>query len=698
MPDNDQRQDALAHKYHLEVPTMKRPDDSTTYRAGAHPRPRPPLHAPRAWSLAPPASSHRPAYTLVEILTATVLMIIIMMAVTVIFASVTDSIGQSRATLEMSQRLRATAAILKQDLGNVTAVMNPPLHPRDSSGYFQYVEGPIGPVVDPSSVAWNTDANMSDTTVGDIDDIIMFTATTKGEPYIGLINGVPAKSNSAEIIWFIRGRTLYRRVLLVKPEIDVRAQEQAGFYARNDLSVRKAWDHESVPPDPPIGLPYGTGQHRPVMAANSLADLTRPECRFAHQPDMRAWGIDIAGNLTTPPNPTPVVSVNLNPKLQKNNAILRYRKEPKPFPHFLRPWLGAPYDTDLTNITDNFTWVPGLGLPTLAECSDPNWRAGNFAPTENFAGISVNDPAHVHMPVFSQTVVPKGKFDAWANEHPWSRVDSLTGVLLDYPNGTRIGEDVVLTNVIGFDVRAWDPRAPVLTTAVRDPLDPARPPDAPTLPLQPVTLLPGDPAYLQRFVDLQDTILDGTFGNYPVPPTGAYVDLNYLARIPLRSTDVYPDVPAPNDELLVPFFHRQGYPLFPDAQNRVLAANRSLAYGTRWELVNFRQPYCYFPAVYDTWSLHYEYNRQSIRYFSENPGDNNYADDTIGDEDGNSIFDQASNGLDDDAANGVDDVGERETQPPYRVPLQGIQVRIRVFEPGSRQVREVTLVQKFRTK
>ena len=59
---------------------------------------------------------------------------------------------------------------------------------------------------------------------------------------------------------------------------------------------------------------------------------------------------------------------------------------------------------------------------------------------------------------------------------------------------------------------------------------------------------------------------------------------------------------------------------------------------------------------------------------------------------------KATDGLDNDTANGVDDViDERETQPPYRIPLQGIQVSIRVFEPGSRQVREVTLVQKFRT-
>jgi KaiC/GvpD/RAD55 family RecA-like ATPase len=39
--------------------------------------------------------------------------------------------------------------------------------------------------------------------------------------------------------------------------------------------------------------------------------------------------------------------------------------------------------------------------------------------------------------------------------------------------------------------------------------------------------------------------------------------------------------------------------------------------------------------------------------------------------------------------------GENETSPPYPVPLRGIQVKIRVFEPDSRQVREVTVVQDF---
>lgn len=628
----------------------------------------------------------RRGYTLVEILTATVLMIIIMMAVTVIFASVTDSIGQSRATLEMSQRLRATSAILKQDLENVTPVMSPPVHPRDNSGYFQYVEGPIGPVVHPSAVAWNSELNIADTSVGDMDDKLLFTATTKGEPYVGLINGVPATSNSAEIIWFVRGHTLYRRVLLIKPDVRVREVNPAGFYARYDLSVRKAWDEESVPPVAPVGPPYSSGQHRPVLAANSLADLTKPECRFAHQPDMRGWRVDIAGSAATGPAPTPVTGVGLTPKLQKSNGNLRYRNEPKPFLYFLRPWLGAPYDADLANISANFKWVPGLGLPILAECSAPNWAAGDFPPTENLAGVDLNSGAWVQMPQFSQPVVPTGPFDAWANEHPWTQVDPLTGILNDYSGGGR-NDDVILTNVIGFDVKAWDPNAPVFTHGpTANPLN------------QYVVLSPGDPGYANEVIAMRNAIASNTA--FPIPALGAYADLNYMATVPyniaVAGGPAYPDAAAAG--IPAPFFHRQGYPLYPDVMSQPLAANRSMAYGTRWQFAVNQQPYCYFPAVYDTWSLHYEYNQQSVHYFSPNPNNTNYVEVTIGDEDGNGIYDQGTNDYDDNGANGVDDIGERETQPPYGVPLQGIQVRLRVFEPGSRQVREVTIIQKFKTK
>jgi hypothetical protein len=50
----------------------------------------------------------------------------------------------------------------------------------------------------------------------------------------------------------------------------------------------------------------------------------------------------------------------------------------------------------------------------------------------------------------------------------------------------------------------------------------------------------------------------------------------------------------------------------------------------------------------------------------------------------------------DDNANGiVDDITERDTMPPYSAPLRGIRITIRVYEPSSLQVRQVTIVQDF---
>ena len=41
--------------------------------------------------------------------------------------------------------------------------------------------------------------------------------------------------------------------------------------------------------------------------------------------------------------------------------------------------------------------------------------------------------------------------------------------------------------------------------------------------------------------------------------------------------------------------------------------------------------------------------------------------------------------------NGVDDPLERETSPPYPVPLAGVKVVLRVYERDARQVREASV-------
>ena len=54
--------------------------------------------------------------------------------------------------------------------------------------------------------------------------------------------------------------------------------------------------------------------------------------------------------------------------------------------------------------------------------------------------------------------------------------------------------------------------------------------------------------------------------------------------------------------------------------------------------------------------------------------------------------DLATNGVDDDGNGLVDDPIERDTVPPYGYPLRGLQVKIRVYEPGTRQMRQATII------
>ena len=155
--------------------------------------------------------------------------------------------------------------------------------------------------------------------------------------------------------------------------------------------------------------------------------------------------------------------------------------------------------------------------------------------------------------------------------------------------GARVAEDVILTNVVGFDVKVWDPKAPVYSNGA-------------------IALMPGDPGY-------------GAGGS--AVSEGAYVDLNYA---------------GPANSNLSPFAG-------PGRLAPVLS------------------------GVYDTWSFHYE-------------------NDGIG-------SDAGTNGCDDNNDGVVDDAGEMEAPAPYPFPLRGIQVKIRTFDPDSRQVREVTVIQDF---
>ena len=182
--------------------------------------------------------------------------------------------------------------------------------------------------------------------------------------------------------------------------------------------------------------------------------------------------------------------------------------------------------------------------------------------------------------------------------------------------GTRLGEDVILTNVIAFDVRVFDPQAVVRAASG-------------------IAVGPSDTGY-------SSATATGALG--------AYVDLGWAGNgSPIAIGATFPVSAA----------------LQSDGVN-VCNAPRSLSLPTH---------------VYDTWSTSYESN--GINEDGDTDGS------------GNSLIDEGTNGIDDNGDGVVDDALEAESSPPYPVALRGIEIRIRVYEPSSRQVRQVTVRHTF---
>jgi prepilin-type N-terminal cleavage/methylation domain-containing protein len=248
---------------------------------------------------------------------------------------------------------------------------------------------------------------------------------------------------------------------------------------------------------------------------------------------------------------------------------------------------------------------------------------------------------------------------------------------------TRESDDIILSSIIGFDVKAWDPGAPVFrvvgATGETDDVNKD---------LVGV-VVPGDPGYLaavQRFM-----AQPGSPGNQPVT-FGAYADLNYMGYLVTQSGSFNPS--AAN-------FPETRYASALQTMASSVPGGYTLPYfagpGHRdSKLQAYQHPdYNYFPATYDTFSRHYEYDGfQTINgtnggasitttlkrnHFYTNGGE----------------IDAGMNMLDDNGNGLIDEPIERDAIPPYEKPLRGIRVSIRTIEPDSKQVREVTVVHEF---
>jgi prepilin-type N-terminal cleavage/methylation domain-containing protein len=692
----------------------------------------------------PKAESRQPTagFTLVEMLVAMAITLVMMAAVVTLFANVSNSVRNRRATIEMSSQLRHVRNVLQQDLQGATCPGLTWQRPESNHGYIELIEGQhreanlndgtknfiqtnpstltdgvddsatnppnmeidhaissipssnLTPFKDATGTVqqnWATDGGG----LGDYDDILALTVRNEHEPFVGRIpadvdasggfskwGNETIESPLAEVVWFAMEnpsenenpthffgepgmRTIYRRTLLIAPwvnpygavDVDGDGLVKSGnftfkavpglvrmlpstdfgptnldlvfaaliaFQDRYDLSVRAEWD-ENI-------------QHWKIVA-NTLADLTKRENRFLH------YGFVAGAPKFKREFPYPMVSFGAG--CPNSTTSMAFVSDPE---------YQRPIDAKATAHTQNIGPLNGL---VTSYTTDPNNPGQYFARPFTYISNTPADPPATANAVLDDdghvVRVVHGPVPLW---------------------GPRRGEDVMMTDVLAFDLRVYDPGAPLFATRKR-PYDSQK-----GLELD-VVLSPTDPGWSLAYMS-NDNMKSGYgigYGNanpanvtYPYVGQGAYVDLGY--GYDTRNTSS-PGMPAPS---YYSTYASSAQPWFFTARALSDVYGNQLAPG-----------FC----VYDTWSFHYENDGVNEDADTDPNGAPLIDEGTNGLEDVGNYYDPAQNKIIQDTRLGPDDVGERETTPPYDKPLRGMQVVIRTYERDSRAIRQVRVNQHF---
>lgn len=652
----------------------------------------------------------RCAFTLIEMLVAMALTLILVYAIAHFYAIIGDSVKDGRGMIEMNQQLRAVTQRLKLDLDQLTIPAVPWADEGGAAGYLEVKEGlakdfdvngnflldadndvPARIDVDGINGPDFEEPNVSNL-LGDVDDILGMTIRAGSIPFNGIMPqmyvtgpaGTPnprdgelraiqttalLKSSNppltrsttslyAEVVWWTsfsdinsnglwglgEPRYIHRRQLLIRPDLNILHTDDP-YLPGTPYFFRVAQPTGASINSPESIWLYDVYQYcdvsiRPLaltngflyFAANSLADLAKRKNRFMH----------VSG--------------------------------------FFDSALTTPFFDSAT--TTNFPYASDLN-PNLAGSLKPGLLPDN--------SFSLANTAPRHAAVNN------------ASQYRW--------VLFD---GGRKGEDVMLSNILAFDIRVFDPDA-IVRSAVTDPSAAVTAAPANALQFSADAIQPGDAGYAYAVANNFPT----THNPYPAVGTGAYVDLGYgFALQNTLSTlgashAVTGTVPTPVTAVPKSF----ALLFLPNPSNSVLALYGAPATGSTYTqlLGNSRfaglpsLPFSYYrasagsahaPGPYQT-ALGFTWDSWTVAY--ERDGVNQDAAVEVAGL--NLLIDEGTDGEDNPYTtnamgvpqyeNGIDDAYERETVPPYAHPLRGIQIRIRLYEPGTRQLRQATVESDF---
>lgn len=598
--------------------------------------------------------------TLVEMLISMAVTLVMMAAVVNLFANIGTGVRNRRASMELGSQLRSARARLFKDLAGATCPVRPKLPSDDhDDGYFEIIEGqysdknpsalvqsinidqvdgnnnPIGLQHATSLVPrdnsgrlvqWVDDdgdgivdngseqnsVRSTGSALGDYDDILALTVRSESEPFKGrmLVWEDPDGPGGQPIQWV-------RRTI------------------ESDLA-EVIWYAVENPADGSNGEPGMRTVYRRVLLIAPWVSELPPERSSTEPgkviPASRTYyqlsDISMRREFLDPSNPA------TSDILRVPNTLADLSKRENRFGHFSGQG-SFPHQINIRAIRNR-------------PSTDRN----------NFPEFTPLDPSSV--------LIPFGLPFEWDQVEPFVLQDDDTSIP-QFPPGTsdlgedRKGEDVMLNDVLAFDLRVYDPEAPIIDfngTAAGNVLEPSA-------------------AGWRHNPDLTAPTLQ-----HPIVGLGAFVDLGYWRKYVEYATIL--GVPLPTQDSNGDSIPDNNNPsLFSEAPNP-----RS---GIVLNAVD--------PEIYDTWPYHYE--TDGINQ------DEDFIDLGL-----TPNIDEGTNGLDDPEPslfgdplhvnlpqdvpiNGVDDVSEREAPPPYDHPLRAMQAKIRVYDRESRQIREATVTRNF---
>jgi prepilin-type N-terminal cleavage/methylation domain-containing protein len=239
----------------------------------------------RTIRLRPRPASRRRGVTLVEMLVTVAMLVIIMTVLVQVFQGAAGAVSTAQALQTIDDQFRRADGLIRSDFEGVTARFTPPLDPILNLGYFEYGEN-----------------EFADVQGEDCDDYVRFTAKApEWRPFTGRMcpintfnpanpmpsNLITVTSEYAEIIYFLRNGNLYRRVLLVAPNLTnpssvinqgagltfippIFNNTPVSWQGVNDLSARPAVRGAA---------PTGLNSSVKSIVLNTLGDLTNRENR-----------------------------------------------------------------------------------------------------------------------------------------------------------------------------------------------------------------------------------------------------------------------------------------------------------------------------------------------------------------------------------------------------------------------------------